>query len=285
MPTDTPILAAGIAAAPVDYTVPNAQELVLLSVNADFDGSATASSYVPVVEILSDAGVVIARCPASQFVSAAGSAEVTWAPFLRAGTVNTFTTIGSGPSPTPVTTPLAVPLAIRAVQPDVANFGAGTAHLGHRVLISQTGFLRDLSLYVGTLVAGTQAEVAVLDTNTPTRTILYKSGYVNLTSAQAWNKIGDPGLLVTAGQHLDFSVALSNTSTVLWIGGLQNSVLNASSAQLPAAFLPVSGGAPPKLVWADTTSPRPYGATTTVAEASLADQLGCPLVLGRISDT
>lgn len=88
---DAQILAAGVASAPLSYVIPNAQELTLRAVNADFDGSATASPYVPVVEIISDAGIVIARCPLSSTIAAAGSAEVSWFPGLGGGGVTSGT--------------------------------------------------------------------------------------------------------------------------------------------------------------------------------------------------
>lgn len=83
MPADQQILVAGTAAIPLSYEIPNAVELELLCVNASFDGSGAASSYVPTVEIISDGGVVIGRVPVKTTVAAGGSAEVTFAPFLR----------------------------------------------------------------------------------------------------------------------------------------------------------------------------------------------------------
>ena len=281
-----PISRQQSVAAPVAYTLGPQETFSVEALCATWDGTSAAGAFIPCVSVYAQDGSLLGRFKGDSTVTAGDSStEATFAPFLRSAQAVNLSVVGSGPAPTPVTIPLASTLAIRAIQPTVANFGAGAVHTGHRVLITQTGFLHDLSIYVGSLVAGTQCEVAVLDTATPTRTILYKSGYVALASAQAYNTIGDPGMFVTAGQHLDFAIALSNTSTVLWIGGLQDSVANATSAELPANFFPVTGGAPPKLVWADTTSPRPYGATTTVAEASLADQLGCPLVIGRIANT
>lgn len=273
-------------ATPLAYTLGPQESFTVESISATWDGTNAASAFIPCVAVYAQDGTLLGRFKGDATVSAGDtSAEATFAPFLRGASGVNLTVVGSGPAPTPVTVPLSTQLSIRAVQPSVANFGAGVNHLGHRVLITQTGFLHDLSVYVGTLVAGTKVEVGILDTSTPTRTILYKSGYVNLTTAQAYNTIGDPAMFVTAGQHLDFSVSLSDVSTVLWIGGLQDSTANATSAELPSNFFPVTGGAPPKLVWSDVVSPRPYGATTTVAEASLTDQLGCPLVVGRIANT
>ena len=69
--------------APQSYTVPNATEIVPLSINATFDGSGAGGSYVPTVEIVSDGGVVVARVPCQTTVAAGDSCECTFAPFLR----------------------------------------------------------------------------------------------------------------------------------------------------------------------------------------------------------
>jgi hypothetical protein len=71
--------------APASYTVPNAAEIVPKAINATFDGTGAAGSFVPAVEYVSDGGVVVARVPCQTTVSAGGSAEVTFAPFLRSG--------------------------------------------------------------------------------------------------------------------------------------------------------------------------------------------------------
>jgi hypothetical protein len=70
--------------APQSYGVPNATEIIPLAINATFDGTGAAGSFVPTVEIISDGGVVIARVPCQTTVAAGGSAECTFAPFLRA---------------------------------------------------------------------------------------------------------------------------------------------------------------------------------------------------------
>ena len=86
MPIDTQILAAGTSATPVDYRVPNAQEILLKAVNAVFDGSGAGGDYIPEVVIESDGGVVIARAadPAN-VVTAGNDAEVSWFPGVKNG--------------------------------------------------------------------------------------------------------------------------------------------------------------------------------------------------------
>lgn len=80
---DVQIIVAGTASVPLDYTVPNAQEIMPLAANAVFDGSGAAGNFVPTLEIVGKGGVVLARIPTDTTVSAGSSAEVTWAPFLR----------------------------------------------------------------------------------------------------------------------------------------------------------------------------------------------------------
>ena len=79
MPRDVQI-AGGIGAAPQSYTVPNATEIVPRVVNATFDGSGAAGSFLPTLEIVSDGGVVVARCPTATAVAAGASAEVSFFP-------------------------------------------------------------------------------------------------------------------------------------------------------------------------------------------------------------
>lgn len=73
----------GDANTPVSYTVPNAAEIIPKAITALFDGSGAAGTFLPAVEIVSDGGVVVSRTKAESSVSAGGSAEVTFAPFLR----------------------------------------------------------------------------------------------------------------------------------------------------------------------------------------------------------
>jgi hypothetical protein len=76
--SDEQILVAGTAAAPLTYTVPNAIEAALLCVNATIDGTGASGQFLPTVEIVSDGGVVVARCPCFTTIAAGGSAEVSW---------------------------------------------------------------------------------------------------------------------------------------------------------------------------------------------------------------
>jgi hypothetical protein len=79
---DTLIVAAGQASVPETYTVPNAQEISPLVVRAVLDGTLASGSFLPVLELISDGGIVFAQIPAEQAIAVGGQVEVTWAPGL-----------------------------------------------------------------------------------------------------------------------------------------------------------------------------------------------------------
>lgn len=78
MAADEQILVAGTSAVPVVYMVPNAIEAALLCVNATINGASAASAFLATVEIWSDGGVCVARCPCFTTIAAGGSAEISW---------------------------------------------------------------------------------------------------------------------------------------------------------------------------------------------------------------
>lgn len=78
MAIDEQISVAGTTAIPVSYTVPNSVEVTLLCVNATIDGSGASGSFLAAVEIVSDGGIVVARCPCFTTIAAGGSAEISW---------------------------------------------------------------------------------------------------------------------------------------------------------------------------------------------------------------
>jgi hypothetical protein len=82
MPGTLQILGLGTSHVPLEYQVAGGQVLDLIAVNADFDGAAAGVNFEPVVEIVSDAGEVMAR-GVGPTITAGSSASVTFAPFLR----------------------------------------------------------------------------------------------------------------------------------------------------------------------------------------------------------
>lgn len=81
---DVQILAGGVAAAPLDYLVPQAQEIIVKAMHASFDGSGAGSSWIPAVQIVSPAGKVVGTYLASGQVAAGASADVSWFPSVGA---------------------------------------------------------------------------------------------------------------------------------------------------------------------------------------------------------
>jgi hypothetical protein len=75
---DAIIARQGPVAAPLDYKVPAGAALIPPCITASFDGTAAAGSYVPVVQILTPDGLVLARAVLQQSIPAAEDADVSW---------------------------------------------------------------------------------------------------------------------------------------------------------------------------------------------------------------
>jgi hypothetical protein len=80
---DTQIRGLGTSPAPLSYVVPGSQEIVLVSLFAEFDGTGAAGSFLPCVRIVAPGGGVVGEYITDSAVAAGSSAEVTFAPFLR----------------------------------------------------------------------------------------------------------------------------------------------------------------------------------------------------------
>lgn len=68
---------------PADFTLPPGLDLELSSVIARVNGSGAAATFLPVLEVLSQDGKIIAQSRPDQEFSAGDTGRVTWAPFLR----------------------------------------------------------------------------------------------------------------------------------------------------------------------------------------------------------
>ena len=79
-----PVRSTSIVTAPKDYSIPPAQQIRILSLRANFDGSGSASAWLPAVQILDNNGneLVTAADPAVS-VAAGGSASVSWFPGVK----------------------------------------------------------------------------------------------------------------------------------------------------------------------------------------------------------
>jgi hypothetical protein len=81
---DVQILRPAASAVPSNYTLPDAAEIRLKAVYADFADAGAASDWLPAVTILSDSGDVIARAADQDVLVTAGDdASVSWFPRVR----------------------------------------------------------------------------------------------------------------------------------------------------------------------------------------------------------
>lgn len=76
------ILPGGQSSAPFTYTIPASTSFGLIAVRATFDGTAAAGAYLPCVQIVSDAGEIMAQTIGSS-VAAGGSADATFFPWVK----------------------------------------------------------------------------------------------------------------------------------------------------------------------------------------------------------
>ena len=79
------VLGWGTQNAPAQRTNDGRNEWALLAIDATFNGTGAAASFVPAVQIISDAGEEVGVFPADRTLSVGDSASITFAPFLRSG--------------------------------------------------------------------------------------------------------------------------------------------------------------------------------------------------------
>jgi hypothetical protein len=79
---DISILDPSVSAAPKAYTVHGAQEIVLKSVTASYDGTGAAGPYVPAVQIIDPSGFVAGTYTLGVTLAAGGTADISWFPGL-----------------------------------------------------------------------------------------------------------------------------------------------------------------------------------------------------------
>lgn len=79
------VSAPQVSAAPLDYVVPNAQEIALQTVQATFDGSGASGQWLPVLQVIGPGGIVAGTfCNPGSVLASGVSAEVTFGTFLGA---------------------------------------------------------------------------------------------------------------------------------------------------------------------------------------------------------
>jgi hypothetical protein len=81
---DKQIHPLGTVAAPGDYRIADAAELLLKGAFATFDGSGAAGPFQPLLRIISDAGSVALETAADTTVAAGASADASWFPHIAA---------------------------------------------------------------------------------------------------------------------------------------------------------------------------------------------------------
>lgn len=85
-----PVRSTAVVAAPKDYSIPAAQQILLLSVRASFDGTGAAGSFLPAVQILDNNGnVLVTAADPNVSVVAGASADVSWFPGVKPATQTT----------------------------------------------------------------------------------------------------------------------------------------------------------------------------------------------------
>lgn len=155
---------------------------------------------------------------------------------------------------------------------------------GWRVVVPETGRLRDISAYV--FAQSGNYSVAVYDTGEAvggglgTRTLLANSGSVACPAAGAWQILYDPNLAVSAGQSLDLFV---NSTDAIIAFGRTTSILAGAAATLPTGFAPTAGAAAPKMCFSLNALGSVNGWAATVTEANVFTSGTAFPIIGRIS--
>lgn len=85
--TDVAIRAQATNAAPRDYTIPGAQEILPKSVRAVMDGTSAAGTWYPCLQILDPGGNVMVSAISTSALAAGASADVSWFPHLTSAAV------------------------------------------------------------------------------------------------------------------------------------------------------------------------------------------------------
>ena len=95
---DTQIRGLGESPAPLVYTVPGAQEIILKSLFASFDGTSAGSAWFPCVRIRAPGGGIVGEYITQASVAAGASADVSFAPFLRGASASVTPTAAAMPT-------------------------------------------------------------------------------------------------------------------------------------------------------------------------------------------
>jgi hypothetical protein len=187
----------------------------------------------------------------------------------------------SGTSSSAITPVLLPIVAGGSPQPYVlASIGTANRALAVRCIVPKTGKIKDISVWNGTVNNG-NTRIAVFDTGdaaTGKYTLLKQSAAVAQSGENKWQSLGNlEELEVTAGKEI--IVMVMNSGTTGEYGLCEKTTSGTATAELPEGYLPVTGGALPKLKGAHTFSSTAFEAIT---EAQLELTERAILVIGRI---
>lgn len=135
-----------------------------------------------------------------------------------------------------------------------------------RAIAYKTGTIKDISITAGGTLNG-KTRVAIFDTGNASAehyTLLWQSAEIELTEAGGIKSMGAPEVPVTAGQHV--MLAIMNNGTTANFGRVGVTSSGTSSSRLPANYLPVSGGALPRIIGKHTYAGLSF---ETITEAQL----------------
>jgi hypothetical protein len=177
--------------------------------------------------------------------------------------------------------PILLPLTARnaPIATTTGVIGLAFKAIFQRCIVPNTGKIRDISVWNGATVNGNN-RVAVFDVGDAVAgkyTPLWEGAETAMAGANGWQSLGAPELAVEQGQEI--MLALMNSGTTATFG-LYGSLLNTAAAELPAGYLPVSGGAAPKISAFREYTELKYAAAT---EAQLQKGGSLVAILGRIS--
>lgn len=79
---DVAVISTAVVAAPKDYLIPGAQELIPKAVRAVFDGTGASGSFRPTLQLLAPNGTVMWESTPTASIAAGASADVSWFPGL-----------------------------------------------------------------------------------------------------------------------------------------------------------------------------------------------------------
>lgn len=178
---------------------------------------------------------------------------------------------------------LVAPVDPRTVENGQA-FSAINNVRGVRAVMPAAGVLMDL--HVAVLSASGNAKGGVYDAGQAAagvRTKLWEGASTPL-GGTGYVKLGDPGISVVAGQHVDLAVQLDNTTATILraIQATQAQLLPFTYAQLdgPQGPEPVAPTVTSRYGWAQT--PAGFAMDATLAEGALATSGFLPLIVARI---